>query len=1164
MRDMWRIQFILILFCIALQYNLADKPPNVVVIFTDEHNFRTLGCYRDQMDHEQAFIWGKGVKVNTPNIDALAEEGALFTNFNVVAPLCTPSRASFMTGLYPWFTGAWKNHTPMNKGTVTWAEVLKKKAGHHTGYIGKWHLNGEAKPEFANFKRRFGFNDIKYMYNRGHWKFFEEGDEGLNVFDATTFKQFQGREEEHYATDFLFKKAQDFMRKQIKKEQHFALMLSIPDPHGPNDVREPYSTMFKRMKFKLPKTARAAYHKEPALPHWSTISTDIAIADQTIAAIEEDEKWQTRNQQYFGMVRLIDDKVGELMSFLKETGQDKNTIIVFTSDHGDMMGEHAKYNKGKPYMTSAGVPFIIRYPGHIRKGKIVKTAYSSPDFAPTLFSLVGIDHSDVLTQGIDGSDELFNRKLINERKQVRLMTDSKQSIWAAAVDRQYKLVVSRSSPPYLFDMKEDPDEVVNYYEDPRYNNITSELKNELYEGIAKYNLPLATSPVFFFDTPLCFETQDQIPALPNKVCTDLKIEEHSDSCEIEEVNSFCTEACDICCDDSSGVISNYGKLISCDDVKNNTEYCIETQIARFCPLTCMECIPKPSSKPSDAPSFSLMPSISPTVNPSLYPTQSNRPTSIPSDTPSIAPSNTPTMQPSETFLPSTTPSIGPSESLNPSSFPSSNPTSSPSTSPSITPSNRPTVAPSYLPTIVPTAIPTSEPSTNPSPPPSDFPTIVPTTIPTSEPSIIPSSIPTELPTTTSAPSVNPSHLPSDLPTIAPTTIPTSEPSVNPSPHPSDFPTIIPSRTPSNTPSTAPSNLPSSAPTAIPTSEPSVNPSSIPTDLPTTKPSDTPSMIPSNIPSVKPSNLPTVVPTVIPTSEPSINPSPIPTEIPTTKPSEDPSKKPSNIPSTAPSNLPTVVPTTIPTSEPSVNPSSIPTDLPTTKPSDTPSIIPSNIPSTEPSNLPTWAPTTNPTSGPSVNPSSIPTEIPTTKPSKDPSTTPSNIPSTEPSNLPTPAPSTIPTSGPSVNPSSIPSDFPTTKPSDDPSIMPSNIPSTEPSYSPDASTGSNKNNCIDDPDFQFPTNGQSRKCRYITNQIRKDKFCPREINGITVGNACIKSCDLCTNYCRDDPDFLFPANGQSRECRYITNQIRKDKFCPREINGITVGNACIKSCDLCLQ
>ena len=78
------------------------------------------------------------------------------------------------------------------------------------------------------------------------------------------------------------------------------------------------------------------------------------------------------------------------------------------SDHGDMMGEHANYNKGKPYQSSAGVPFIIRYPGHVKNGKIVKTAYSSPDFAPTILSIMGVDHSDISFQGIDGSEEILN------------------------------------------------------------------------------------------------------------------------------------------------------------------------------------------------------------------------------------------------------------------------------------------------------------------------------------------------------------------------------------------------------------------------------------------------------------------------------------------------------------------------------------------------------------------------------------------------------------------------------------------------------------------------------------------------------------------------------------------------------------------------------------
>jgi len=302
-----------------------DKP-NLVIIMTDEHNIRTLGCYRRYLEEDS--IWGEGVIVDTPNIDSLARDGAIFTNFNSVEPLCTPSRASFMSGLYPHFTGAIKNHQVLHADIVTFAEILQKRANYKTGYVGKWHLNGLEKPGFANKERSFGFEENKYQYNRGHWKVFEEDMQTgeVNVRD----KLKKGDVEESYATDFLFSKGIDFMRRQIKNEAQFALMLSIPDPHGPNTVRAPYDTMYNGMNFKLPTSAVAAYRKKPAPPRWSLLKTDLETANETITSIENDNEWQQNMRHYFGMVKLIDDKVGELLSFLIETGQDKNTIVVFT------------------------------------------------------------------------------------------------------------------------------------------------------------------------------------------------------------------------------------------------------------------------------------------------------------------------------------------------------------------------------------------------------------------------------------------------------------------------------------------------------------------------------------------------------------------------------------------------------------------------------------------------------------------------------------------------------------------------------------------------------------------------------------------------------------------------------------------------------------------
>ena len=168
----------LLLLLIPLSLLGAD-PPNVIIIQTDEHNLRTLGCYRKHMSPEQAFVWGKGNKVDTPHIDSLARDGLICTNYFAASPVCTPSRASWVSGLYPQATGSPSNNMPLKDSIVTFAEVLRKR-GYATSYLGKWHLDGGAKPGWAP-ARKFGFSDNRFMFNRGHWKKFEMTEDGPQV-----------------------------------------------------------------------------------------------------------------------------------------------------------------------------------------------------------------------------------------------------------------------------------------------------------------------------------------------------------------------------------------------------------------------------------------------------------------------------------------------------------------------------------------------------------------------------------------------------------------------------------------------------------------------------------------------------------------------------------------------------------------------------------------------------------------------------------------------------------------------------------------------------------------------------------------------------------------------------------------------------------------------
>jgi len=359
-------------------------------------------------------------------------------------------------------------------------------------------------------------------------------------------------------------------------------MLSIPDPHGPNEVRGPYNKMFNNIDFQLPKTAVAAYNKQPANPGWvlRPVQTDLEKASTIVKSIEMNKSWQQEMRNYFGMVKLLDNKVGELLSYIKQRGQDNNTIVVFTSDHGDMLSEHGQYNKGSPYKTSVGVPFIIRYSGNILKGKVVKTAFTTPDFAPTILSIMGIDHSDVNFHGIDGSDAILNSMKINKKEQIRFMYGTG---WVAAVNLRYKLVLSTTDRPYLFNLNKNPRELVNFY-DSDVDRAKS-MGSKLLSAMKEYQF--FTKATIFFDPPPCQDSKDQIPYLQNRVCDDLLKNRYKKKCKVKNVIKFCPNTCRSCCKDSKGFFIHFQKKNKCKWIKKKD--CRDEAVKKFCPLKCNVC-----------------------------------------------------------------------------------------------------------------------------------------------------------------------------------------------------------------------------------------------------------------------------------------------------------------------------------------------------------------------------------------------------------------------------------------------------------------------------------------------------------------------------------------------------------------------------------------------
>lgn len=426
---------------------------NILIIYTDEHNFRTIESYVSLLGEGQQNIWGE-VPLSTPNLNYLAANGILFNNCYVTTPVSTPSRASLMTGMYPQKTNCITNDLPLDQSIKTIAQVFQEN-GYRTGYIGKWHLSGKAKPGWKP-SFNYGWQNNEYMFNRGHYKSIKEGVNHPEVLVPAPNQE----SDYQFMTPFLTDKANAFINET--SESPFLCMLSIPDPHGPNVVTEPYYTIYQNYTFQKPYTARK---KLDSYPSWA----------KGTAALR-----QNALRNYWGMVKCIDDNVGRILENLRKNNKLENTIIVFTSDHGDMCGEHGRENKSVPLEASMKVPLIICIPDFQHKGRVIQEAISNIDLFPTLAHLCGLSN----IPSVDGRNLtplLYEDESYKEVNCVYSRSTGLDSGWLAVTTDQYKLVYSSDADdkPWLFDKQKDPDELINYYAYPEYQTVRKMLQDSL-------------------------------------------------------------------------------------------------------------------------------------------------------------------------------------------------------------------------------------------------------------------------------------------------------------------------------------------------------------------------------------------------------------------------------------------------------------------------------------------------------------------------------------------------------------------------------------------------------------------------------------------------------------------------------------------------------------
>ncbi len=484
------VTILLAVISVAAPASITADQPNVLIVITDEHNFRTLGCYRELLPTEQAEMWGPGTVVPTPNLDRLAAEGVICTRAYATAPVCSPCRAAMITGLYPHNTGVPTNNENLRQDIPTLATILAA-SGYRTGFIGKWHLGGASKPGWAP-EIDGGFQHKEFMFNRGHWKKLAFSDEGPSVGarDAKGQPSYDvdGADQETFTTDFLTNRAIEYVSDASR--QPFLCVVSYPDPHGPNTVRQPYDHMFDQLRFLPPRT----YGRDDMpIPGWLGGAKNHAkfVGDQM--------------SRYFGMVKCIDDNFGRLMKSLETSGRLDSTIVLMTSDHGDLCYEHDRLNKGNPYEGSARVPLLIRYPKRLTAKTVYRQPVGTVDITPTLLGVAqlsddstfeGRDLSDVLSGGDQESDSASMTFLRNAGKSPQ---------WLAAIDPRYKLVVSVNDRPWLFDAESDPDELLNFFGRPGTQQISDRLGRSLRDHAAKVNDPFAENEQIRRSIDLCIQ-----------------------------------------------------------------------------------------------------------------------------------------------------------------------------------------------------------------------------------------------------------------------------------------------------------------------------------------------------------------------------------------------------------------------------------------------------------------------------------------------------------------------------------------------------------------------------------------------------------------------------------------------------------------------------------
>lgn len=458
----------LISVCFGTGWAKSGKRPNILVLVADQLRYQSVGYSGDK-------------KAITPNIDQLAKEGMNFKNFVANTPVCSAFRASLLTGKYASSTGVVVNELRLNPNQDTLPHVLNA-AGYKSELIGKWHLwankaGGHGRVENAYTPpgpHRLGFDSFWAGYNFGHSNF-----HARYYRDTPEVIRIKG-----FGTTHFVNLAIDRLKEHQKNESPFFMMMAFSPPHDPfslGNAPKKWAEKFKDTKFPLPKTFKE--RPDPKM-------------DRNADPKKWKKHWKPNLERmmrgYYAMTSALDEEIGRVMKALKDLGLEEDTIVIFTSDHGEMFGAQGRIFKMIFYEESARVPFLIRWPKNIKAGSVSDACMSTVDIMPTLLGLCGLDsprqvegmNLAPITKGEKGFEPEF--ALLQGMGHTYLWKDGYE--WRALRSKQYTYArYLVDGEELLFDNLNDPEQSIDLAKNPKHEKLLKTLREKMNAKMKELN-----------------------------------------------------------------------------------------------------------------------------------------------------------------------------------------------------------------------------------------------------------------------------------------------------------------------------------------------------------------------------------------------------------------------------------------------------------------------------------------------------------------------------------------------------------------------------------------------------------------------------------------------------------------------------------------------------